>query len=65
MSDADENLARLRGMDDAFSEFAELDDFQVIDTRRRVTETLAALTDRYRKLNQEMNRRETLRWMVQ
>ena len=47
-----------------FGEFAELDDFQVIAERRRVTEMLAALTDRYRQLNQEMTRRETLRWMV-
>jgi hypothetical protein len=51
-------------MDDASREIAELDDFQVIFQRRQVTAALAALTDRYRKLNQEMNRRETLRWMV-
>jgi hypothetical protein len=51
-------------MDDASSEFAELDDFQVIAERRQAAETIAALTDRYRKLSQEMNRRETLRWMV-
>jgi hypothetical protein len=51
-------------MDDASSEIAELDDFQVIAQRRQVSETLAALTDRFRKLNQEMNRRETLRWML-
>lgn len=41
-----------------------LDDFQVLDERRRVTETITALTDRYVQLNQEMARRETLRWMV-
>jgi hypothetical protein len=51
-------------MDDALSEFAELDDFQVIAERLQVTEAIAALTDRYRKLNQEMNRRKTLRWMA-
>jgi uncharacterized protein YerC len=51
-------------MDDAFSELAALDDFQVIAERRRVAEILAALTDTYRKINQEMTRRETLRWMV-
>jgi hypothetical protein len=56
--------ARGKAMDDASGEIAELDDFQVIAERRRVTETIAALTDRYRKLNQEMYRRETLRWMV-
>jgi hypothetical protein len=41
-----------------------LDDFEVIAERFRVTEAIAALTDRYRQLNQEMTRRETLRWMV-
>jgi hypothetical protein len=51
-------------MDDASSEVAELDDFQVIAERLRVTNALKALTDRYRMINQEMNRRETLRWMV-
>lgn len=42
----------------------QLDDFEVIAERVRVTEAIAALTDRYRQLNQEMTRRETLRWMV-
>jgi hypothetical protein len=51
-------------MDDALSEFAQLDDFQVIDERLQVAEALAELTDRYRRLNQEMGRRETLRWMA-
>lgn len=51
-------------MDDARSEVTELDDFQVITERLRVTNALAVLTDRYRMINQEMNRRETLRWMV-
>ena len=51
-------------MDDSSSEVAELDDFQVIAERLRVTNALTVLTDRYRMINQEMNRRETLRWMV-
>ena len=51
-------------MDDRFSEVTELDDFQVIAERRRLTEAIAALTDRYRRINQEMSRRETLRWML-
>jgi hypothetical protein len=51
-------------MDDAGSEVAELDDFQVIAERLRVVNALTVLTDRYRMINQEMNRRETLRWMV-
>ena len=41
-----------------------LDDFEVIAERARLAEMLAALTDRYRQLNHEMNRRETLRWML-
>ena len=51
-------------MDDASSEVTELDDFQVIAERLRVANALTVLTDRYRMINQEMNRRETLRWMV-
>jgi hypothetical protein len=42
----------------------DLDDFEVIAERRRVMATLAALTDRYRELNQELQRRESLRWML-
>ena len=41
-----------------------LDDSEVMAERARVARMLAALTDRYRELNQEMNRRETLRWML-
>jgi hypothetical protein len=41
-----------------------LDDFEVMAERARVADLLAVLTDRYRQLNHEMNRRETLRWMV-
>ena len=41
-----------------------LDDFEVMAERARVAQMLAALTDRYSQLNHEMNRRETLRWMV-
>jgi hypothetical protein len=51
-------------MDEAFSEFAELNDFQVITERRHVMETIGALTDRYRKLTEEMTRRATLAWML-
>jgi hypothetical protein len=41
-----------------------MDDFQVIAERQRIMANLAALTDRYRELNQEINRRDTLRWML-
>jgi hypothetical protein len=41
-----------------------LDDFEVIAERARLTQAIAALTDRYRQLNQEMTRRETLQWMA-
>jgi hypothetical protein len=42
----------------------QLDDFQVITERSRVMAALADLTARYRALNREMSRRQTLRWMV-
>lgn len=41
-----------------------MDDFQVIAERRRVMTNLAALTDQYKALNQELDRRESLRWML-
>jgi hypothetical protein len=41
-----------------------MDDFQVIAERRRVMAALAALTDQYRALNQEISRRETLKWIM-
>ena len=41
-----------------------LDDFQVLSERRRVMDALAFLTQRYKRLTDEMTRRETLRWMV-
>jgi len=41
-----------------------MDDFEVIEERRRVMASLAALTDQYRALNQEITRRESLRWML-
>ncbi|HWG61113.1 MAG TPA: hypothetical protein VG253_05310 [Streptosporangiaceae bacterium] len=51
-------------MDDAGDDLRQLDDFQVIAERARITEAIAALTDRYRELNEEMARRTTLRWMI-
>jgi hypothetical protein len=51
-------------MDDASDDVRVLDDFQVIAERLRLTEAIATLTDRYRKLNEEMTRRVTLRWML-
>jgi hypothetical protein len=44
-------------------EVSRMDDFQVIAERQRVMASLAALTDRYRALNQELSKRETLKWM--
>ena len=41
-----------------------MDDFQIIAERRRVMANLAALTDQYRELNQEIQRRDTLKWML-
>ena len=51
-------------MDDLSDDVGQLDDFQVIAERLRVIDALTALTDRYRKLNEEMTRRVTLRWML-
>jgi hypothetical protein len=41
-----------------------MDDFQVIAERQRVMTALADLTDQYRALNQEIQRRDTLKWMM-
>ena len=49
---------------DGHYDASRLDDFQVITERRRVMANLAALTDQYRALNQEINTRETLKWML-
>jgi hypothetical protein len=51
-------------MDDASADVKQLDDFQVIAERIRVSDAIATLIDRYRKLNEEMRRRVTLRWML-
>jgi hypothetical protein len=52
-------------MDEALSaDVTQLDDFQVIAERRQVSETITTLIDRYWRLNEEMARRVTLRWML-
>ena len=51
-------------MDGNCDDLRQLDDFQVIAERARVTQAIAVLTDVYRKLNEEMMRRTTLRWMI-
>jgi hypothetical protein len=45
-------------------EVSRMDDFEVIRERQDVMQALAALTDRYRRLNREMTSRKTLQWMV-
>jgi hypothetical protein len=57
MTNADEQAAGHRDV-------SRMDDFQVVAERQRVMANLAALTDRYRELNQEVSRRDTLRWML-
>ena len=47
-----------------FQDVSRMDDFEVVDERRRIAASLAALTDRYRVLNHEISTRETLKWMV-
>jgi hypothetical protein len=51
-------------MDHASDDVKQLDDFQVIAERIRVSDTIATLIDRYRRLNEEMGIRVTLRWML-
>jgi hypothetical protein len=43
---------------------ARMDDFEVVEERRRVMAALASLTEQYRALNQAMSTREALKWMV-
>ncbi|MFI5269723.1 MAG: hypothetical protein ACHQ7M_20285 [Chloroflexota bacterium] len=45
-------------------EVSRMDDFEVIRERQDVMTALAELTGRYKQLNHEMTRRETLRWML-
>lgn len=45
-------------------EVSRMDDFEVMRERQNVMTALASLIERYRRLNHEMARRETLRWMV-
>ena len=45
-------------------EVSRMDDFEVIAERLRVMTALASLTGRYKRLNDEMTKRETLRWMA-
>jgi hypothetical protein len=51
-------------MPDGHYDVSRMDDLEVITERRRVMANLAALTDQYRALNQEIQRRESLRWML-
>jgi hypothetical protein len=51
-------------MDDLRDDVTLLNDFQVIAERFRVMTALAMLMDKYKALNAEINKRETLRWMV-
>jgi hypothetical protein len=50
--------------EDEANEVRRMDDFEVVKERQNVIAALASLTDRYKRLNAEMNRRDTLRWMV-
>lgn len=43
---------------------ASMDDFEVIRERQSIMTALARLTDQYRELNREVQRRETLQWML-
>jgi hypothetical protein len=43
-------------------EYTELDDLAFFAERKRVCEELDALTERYRRLNEEFDRRARLKW---
>jgi hypothetical protein len=58
------DLSKSPAVPDGHCDPSRMDDFQVIAERRRVMANLAALTDQYRALNQEISRRETLKWML-
>jgi hypothetical protein len=56
--------SKIPAMPDGHYDASRMDDLEVITERRRVMANLAALTDQYRALNQELQRRESLRWML-
>jgi hypothetical protein len=45
-------------------DLSDMDDFEVLAERRKVMTDLAFLADKYKALNDEMTKRETLRWMI-
>jgi hypothetical protein len=55
--------SRRKAMDED-TRISGLDDFEVIAERVVISDAIATLTDRYRRLCREMTRRETLRWML-
>jgi hypothetical protein len=61
---AERDLSENPAVGDGRNDLSRMDDFQVIAERKRVMASLAALTDQYRALNQEIQRRRTLRWML-
>jgi hypothetical protein len=61
---ADRDLSQNLAVPDGHNDPSRMDDFQVIAERQRVMANLAALTDQYRALNQEIQRRDTLKWML-
>ena len=56
--------SKIFAMPDGHYDATRMDDFQVIAERQRVMTALAALTDQYRALNHELQRRDSLRWML-
>ena len=45
-------------------EASRMDDFEVVKERQNVMTALAYLTERYKQLSDEMQRRESIRWML-
>ena len=45
-------------------DLSDMDDFEVTGERRKVMTALAFLAGKYQALNDEVTKRETLRWMT-
>ena len=58
------DLSKIPAMPDGHYDTSRMDDFQVLAERQRIMTSLAAHTDQYRALNKEIQRRDTLKWML-
>ena len=56
--------SKIPALPDGRYDTSRMDDFQVLAERQRIMTSLAAHTDQYRALNKEIQRRDTLKWML-